>query len=140
MTGPNGKIVRNGGVTRAEVRMPRQKVVRPILVVEDDLATRDALVELLRGAGFPVLASDEGRKALELAQVIAPSVVILDLEMPGMNGREFLARRKDFAGVHRIPVVVVSGGGVRDVEADAVLPKPFDAQELVATVARLSSR
>jgi CheY-like chemotaxis protein len=112
----------------------------PVLVVEDDGPTRDALVGVLREAGFPVLASDEGRKALELATVMRPSVVVLDLTMPGMGGREFLTRRRDLPEVRRVPVIVVSGANAGDVQADAVLQKPLDVGALIATIRRLSRR
>jgi DNA-binding response OmpR family regulator len=112
----------------------------PVLVVEDDSETREALVAALRAAGFPVLASDEGRKALELAAAVGPSVVVLDLSMPGMDGREFLARRKELAAVQRIPVVVVSADRARDVQADAVFQKPLHVPDLLATIARLARR
>jgi DNA-binding response OmpR family regulator len=111
-----------------------------VLVVEDDAATREALVGVLREAGFPVLASDEGRKALELASVVQPSVVVLDLSMPGMDGREFLERRKAMAAVQDIPVIVVSGASAGDVVADAVLPKPLDVGILISRVRRLAER
>jgi CheY-like chemotaxis protein len=111
---------------------------RPVLVVEDDAETREALVSLLRNAGFTVVASDEGRKALELAEALLPSVVVLDLTMAGMDGREFLARRRDLPAVGAIPVLVVTGGRARDVSAEAVLTKPFDVGELVSTVRRLA--
>jgi CheY-like chemotaxis protein len=110
-----------------------------VLVVEDDAETRDALVALLRAAGLAVVASDEGRKALEVAQVLVPAVVVLDLAMPGVGGVEFLARRRDVGALREVPVIVVSGNAVgEDVDADAVFPKPVDGRALVAAVARLA--
>jgi CheY-like chemotaxis protein len=112
-----------------------------VLVVEDEADTRDALIALFRGAGLPVIASDEGRKALELAHVLAPSAVVLDLSMPGMGGLEFLARRHDVAALREVPVLVVTGGPVdEDVDADVVLAKPVDGRALVAAVSRLVAR
>lgn len=118
----------------------RKGVQGTVLVVEDDAETRDALVGVLREAGFPVLASDEGRKALELASVMRPAVVVLDLTMPGMDGREFLARRKELASVQRIPVIVVTGEATGGIVADAVLAKPLDVGQLISKVRQLSDR
>jgi CheY-like chemotaxis protein len=112
--------------------------VRPILVVEDDPDTRQALIDVLRGAGFPVLASDEGRKALELAAAVVPSAVVLDLVMTGMDGWEFLDRRKSVPQLARTPVIVITGTpGARVDTAAAVLPKPLVLEDLLATLRRL---
>lgn len=110
----------------------------PVLLIEDDGDTRALMTEFLGQAGYRVIASDEGRKALELAGVTRPSLVLLDLRTAGMNGWEFLERRRDEPALARIPVVVVTGEprpappGV-----DAVLAKPVSADALLATIARL---
>lgn len=107
-----------------------------LLVVEDDADTREVLTAALREAGYAVIASDEGRKALELAGAMKPAVVVLDLTMPGMDGREFLARRDEVPAVARTPVVVVTGGDAADVDATVVLTKPIDVATLVAAIER----
>lgn len=111
--------------------------MRPVLVVEDEGPTRDALVEVLRAAGFAVLASDEGRKALELAQAISPAAIVLDLYMEGMDGWEFLSRRGDDPGLRRTPVVVITGSR-EPVEGALVLRKPVDPAALVSAVRRVT--
>jgi CheY-like chemotaxis protein len=111
-----------------------------LLVVEDDADTREVLVAALREAGYAVLASDEGRKALELAGAMRPAAVVLDLTMPGMDGREFLARRREVPGVARTPVVVVTGGDAGDVDANVVLTKPVDIATLVDAIRRATTR
>jgi CheY-like chemotaxis protein len=111
----------------------------PVLVVEDDPEQQDLIVEVLRGAGFRIIASDEGRKALELATVVRPCAVVLDLSMPGMDGREFLRRRRGVPELADTPVIVITGGSVEGVEADAVLHKPFDPRELREAIEHLGS-
>jgi CheY-like chemotaxis protein len=112
--------------------------VRPVLVVEDDTDLRQTLIDLLRGAGFPVLASDEGRKALELAAAVRPSAVVLDLAMSGMDGWEFLDRRKSVPQLARTPVIVITGAPGAKVEAAAaVLAKPLELGVLLSTLRRL---
>src|SRR5690242_18662112 len=116
-------------------------IVRPVLIVEDEPDTRDMLVQLVRDAGFPVLASDEGRKALELAVSIRPCAIVLDLVMHGMDGWEFLDRRKDMPAIKHTPVVVITGqSGVRDADVAAVLTKPFASAELVSTLRKVVER
>lgn len=114
--------------------------MRPILVVEDDHDTRQALVDALRAAGFNVIASDEGRKAIELAAALRPSVVLLDLAMEGMDGRTFLDRRRTMPELARTPVVIITGGDVAGIPADAVFQKPVYIPEVLATVRRLGKR
>ena len=112
--------------------------MQPIFIVEDDPATRELLVDSLREEGFPVIASDEGRKAIELATAIRPSVVLLDLAMEGMDGRTFLERRKAVPALAATPVVVISASSTEGIEASAILRKPFKIAEVLAIVRRLA--
>ncbi len=117
---------------------PSATLPRPVLLIEDDAATRDAMVALLAGAGLRVISSDEGRKALELAATTRPALVLLDLVTGGMSGWEFLERRRDEPALSGIPVVVVTGSS-KDLprSASAILHKPVDPGELLATVRAL---
>ncbi len=99
---------------------------------------RDMLVQLVRDAGFPVLASDEGRKALELAASIRPCAIVLDLVMNGMNGWEFLDQRRRTPGLANTPVVVITGASANDIDAAAVLAKPFASADLVSTLRKVA--
>ena len=79
------------------------------LVVEDDPATRDLLRRLLEGDGWTVLEAADGLKALEcLAASPAPSLILLDLMMPEMDGFEFLAEMRQHPEWKAIPVVVLT--------------------------------
>lgn len=110
----------------------------PVLLIEDDTATRTAMSALLAGAGYRVIASDEGRKALELAGATRPAVVLLDLATTGgMDGWEFLERRRDEPALDDVPVVVVTGTSETPGSAAAVFQKPVDPAELLRTVASL---
>jgi DNA-binding response OmpR family regulator len=108
-----------------------------VLLIEDDAHTRDAMSELLAGAGLRVIASDEGRKALELAGFTRPSLVVLDLATHGMNGWEFLARRGEVPALAGVPVLVVTASHGEAPAGTAVLRKPVDADELLATIRAL---
>ncbi len=108
-----------------------------VLLVEDDPDERQAIIELLSGRGLDVLAADEGRKALELMEAWRPELVLLDLQMTGMGGREFRAEQKRRSGrLARIPVVVMTGHPDPAIEANATLTKPFTSEDLLGTMAR----
>jgi CheY-like chemotaxis protein len=107
-----------------------------ILLVEDDADAREALTAALTGQGFEVLASDEGRKALELMEAWRPAVVLLDLHMAGMGGFEFRAEQKRRAKLAGIPVVIMTGAPDPRVDGAAMLTKPFSIEDLLGTVAR----
>jgi CheY-like chemotaxis protein len=112
-----------------------------VLLIEDDADTRDAMTRLLSGAGFRVFASDEGRKALELAEMTRPAVVLLDLATHGMSGWEFLERMLAVPALLDVPVVVVTGTpGEPPRAAAAVFAKPVDPTALVRTIRQLVGR
>jgi CheY-like chemotaxis protein len=111
---------------------------RPVLLIEDDADTRESMRALLVGAGHRVIASDEGRKALELAAATRPALVVLDLVTEGMNGWEFLERRADEPALLGVPVIVVTGStGRTPVSAAAVFRKPVDARALLDKIGAL---
>jgi CheY-like chemotaxis protein len=112
-----------------------------VLLIEDDAPTRDAMTRLLAGAGFRVFASDEGRKALELAELTRPAVILLDLATQGMSGWEFLERKLAIPMLLDVPVVVVTGTpGEPPRTAAAVFTKPVDPAALVRTIRKLVGR
>ena len=115
---------------------------RPVLVAEDDHEIREALEALLGEVGYRVLTAADGKQALELLRKHAgsadfPSVLLLDLMMPVMNGWEVLIELKKDPALAKLPVVIVSafseqapvGNGVR-----AVLRKPVQVDTLLNTI------
>ena len=81
---------------------------QPILVVEDDPATRDQLERTLRKAGWTVLTAVNGRIALEIVQTHEPALVLLDLMMPEMDGFEFLTHFRKESRFSQTPVIVLT--------------------------------
>ncbi|HEX9053134.1 MAG TPA: response regulator [Anaeromyxobacter sp.] len=110
---------------------------RSVLLIEDDAHTRDAMSALLTGEGLRVIASDEGRKALELADLTRPALVVLDLAMQGMDGWEFLERRDGVPSLQGVPVLVVTASADAPPRGTSVLRKPVEPGELLATIRRL---
>lgn len=110
-----------------------------VLVVEDDVDLRDALAEIIAGAGYAVLTAADGRDALAMAAEHPPKFVLLDLAMPVMDGRAALAALRQLPG--HIPVIFMSAGlRARDAavqhDVEGYLEKPFDVDELLRLVAR----
>jgi CheY-like chemotaxis protein/anti-sigma regulatory factor (Ser/Thr protein kinase) len=88
---------------------------RHALVVEDDAWTREALCDALQAEGWQVDEAENGRVGLDRVAADAPSVILLDLAMPEMDGFEFLARLRADEAHRSIPVVVVTA---RDLGAE----------------------
>ncbi len=105
-----------------------------VLVVDDDPGIRECVAELLSFEGFRVLEARNGREGLELLERARPAVVVLDLMMPLMNGWEFRDEQKRRPEVANIPVIVVTAHNNPNVDADRVLPKPFDMDVLIRAV------
>jgi CheY-like chemotaxis protein len=80
----------------------------PVLVVEDDPPTREMLRRMLEREGFPVVEAADGRSALARVAEGRPSLILLDLLMPGMDGFEFLAELQARPEWRSVPVVVVT--------------------------------
>ncbi len=113
-----------------------------ILVVDDNDALRENLAELLESEGYEVAVAEDGGRALaRLAGEWLPHVIVLDLLMPGMDGRDLVARiRRDprLAGVRVILTSGLPSSSLRSSDAvDAYLAKPFGVKDLLATLASL---
>ncbi len=119
----------------------QSRLAGPVLLIEDDPDTREAMRALLAGAGLRVIAADEGRKALELAGATRPALVVLDLVTAGMSGWEFLERKGDEPALAGIPIIVVTGsGGAPPRHTAAVFRKPVDPRELLVAIRGLLGR
>jgi CheY-like chemotaxis protein len=115
---------------------------RTVLVVDDDAEVRGFVAMVLRAAGYQVLTAADGAEALECIARQRPDLVLLDLAMPVMDGRQLLrtlrARRVN------VPLVFMSAGYNARLEAerhgaDGYLGKPFTRAELLAAVGRFVS-
>ena len=116
-----------------------------VLIVEDDRDTREMLGRFLELEGFDVHTAANGELALRVLQdEEPPSVIILDLMMPVMNGWQFRLAQQSDPNLSQIPVVVVTAAGVREdipaISADGWLSKPVDFDRLLATIGPLCQR
>jgi CheY-like chemotaxis protein len=124
------------------VRAMTAQARKSILVVDDNRDARTALASLFRLLGFTVGTASDGQAALEYLFVHPPpSLIVLDLRMPRMDGFEFLAARGQDHAISQIPVLVCSSEpewAVRDALGDAAyLPKGTDPARLIQTVLTL---
>jgi two-component system, chemotaxis family, chemotaxis protein CheY len=114
--------------------------VRRVLVVDDDPDIRELLVSALADDGFVAESARNGREALEVLDRFDADVVVLDLMMPVMDGWTFAARMKERRA---IPIVVLSAATdlarrTEHLGAADVVPKPFDLETLLPTIARVA--
>ncbi len=119
--------------------MPLSQNGRLAVVVEDDDSVREMLCELLQSIGFRVAGCRDGSEGLKAVKELHPSVLTLDLHMPGMDGVEVLRRLTSDESTAMVPVVVVSAYAsdrrVRSCrQVKAVISKPFDVDDLCAKV------
>jgi DNA-binding response OmpR family regulator len=121
--------------------MVGQRFARPVLVVDDDEATRAAERAVLSDDGFRVIEARDGEEAMRAIRSDPPAVVVLDIQMPGTDGPSF-ARELRMALRH-VPLVILTAVDDPKHQADrcnaeAYLRKPFDGPELVKVVRRFA--
>lgn len=112
-----------------------------ILIVEDDLPSRQNLELILRLEGYEIIAAADGASAWSEMREHAPDLVVCDVMMPGMSGFDLLARVRADAALEDLPFVFLTAlGDMRHLRegmnlgADDYLAKPFEVRELVEVV------
>jgi DNA-binding NarL/FixJ family response regulator len=118
-----------------------------VLVVDDDDGCRDLISDLLKRRGYTVREATEGAEALASARKEPPSLVLLEVHLPGMSGYDVCREFRAEFGEH-LPILFISGkrtdpsdrvAGLR-LGGDDYIVKPFDSDELLARVDRFVSR
>ena len=116
---------------------------RPILIVDDDPTILEAERQILSEHGYRVVAArngSEAQRAIDAGPL--PAVIVLDIQMPGLDGPAFARHLRQ--QLRHVPLVVLTAAPDPRHEADrcnaeAYLPKPFDAQELLDTIERFAA-
>lgn len=119
---------------------PAQRVV----VADDEPAITSLVGQVLRYAGFQVVEVCGGFEALAAAREGNPDLILLDVMMPGLDGREACKILKTDAALCDVPVILFSSADERDLDwrgagADGFLQKPFSIRELPPLVRRFLS-
>lgn len=113
---------------------------RSILVVDDEEDLADAMESLLRAQGYRVHKAYDGRRGLEAARRLHPDLVLLDYELPELDGLEVIQRLRQDESTRDIPVLLTTASRVTMEEiarAEGFLAKPFSEKLLYEVVGRL---
>ena len=109
-----------------------------ILVVDDDESIRQIVRICLSEEGFVVREASNGQMALEMLADFQPSVILLDLRMPVMDGWEFTRRYQETPGPHAPIIAFVAALNAIEecagLQTAAILNKPFDLEDLLAAI------
>jgi two-component system OmpR family response regulator len=110
----------------------------PILIVDDNPSIREILIEALGAAGHSVVTAADGQEALELAQISHPSLILLDLNIPVLNGFVFIEAAQE-QGIDAPILLVTADPRAEQVALDTqvvgVVRKPFDIDAVINSVA-----
>lgn len=117
-----------------------------ILIVEDEKTTRHLLKVSLMDAGYKVNEATTGREALEILDDIKPSLIVLDIVMPDMDGYSLIKKIKDTPVIRNIPIIISSGkSGMKDFfnledkiyRPDAFISKPYKMKDLLEIIRKI---
>lgn len=115
-----------------------------VLIVNEQVPVREAVMKVLQQRGFRTRAADTGRKALEFARADRPDLILIDMDPPAVDGWESARRLKADPLTKGILVVAMSEDAVTDrrnlamrMGCDAFAAKPFDVDRLVESVEEL---
>jgi CheY-like chemotaxis protein len=130
------------------LEQPVTKVTRKsVLIADDEPITRTLVKLLLERDGYTVMEAHNGREAVDLAVRQSPSLIVMDLNMPEMDGYEAISEIRHVDGLQHTPIVVVTtedgptiAQQVLALGADDYILKPFEPSVLTARVKAAFSR
>ena len=117
-----------------------------VLIVEDDVDAREAYDRFLALNGFRTAVANDGREGLRKIASLQPDLVVMDLAMPTLNGRDAIEAMRESKKTSRIPVLVLTAHArdgsetVRNLDCEGFLIKPCSPSELLAEVNRVLQR
>jgi two-component system cell cycle response regulator DivK len=118
-----------------------------VLIVEDNAANMTLGVFLLQSAGHTVITATDAEAGLSLARAQHPNLILMDIQLPGMDGLEATAQLKQDDVTHAIPVIALTALAMKGDEeriraagCDGYIAKPIGYREFLATVASQLAR
>jgi CheY-like chemotaxis protein len=118
-----------------------------ILVVEDNDSSRKLVRDILKFRGYEIIEAETGEDGVRLARERLPSLVLMDIRLPGMDGIEALAQLRAEAATQTIPVLAMTASvmtehrqKIMDAGFDAFQSKPIAVKEFIAAVEHLLAR
>ena len=118
-----------------------------LLLADDDVVIQRLVQPHLERAGFRTILADNGARAWELIMTEAPEIIILDIQMPEMDGLGLLRLLKSIASTKAVPVIIISASYERPLEEEAkawgavgFLTKPFSPAQLLAMIRRVPAK
>lgn len=122
----------------------KKSAMLTVLIVEDHEFQRRVQSKILREENFNVVAAASGGEALNTLRKLRPDLILIDIELPDLNGLEILRRLRSTAVFKQTPIVMVSGDNSKEIlnesrkaGANGFLVKPFDRKTLVEKIARI---
>ena len=116
-------------------------MTKRILVVEDQEDNRRILRDLLTTVGYQIMEAEDGARAVAAAETERPDLILMDIQLPVMDGYEATRRIKANAELRAIPVIAVTSyalsgddGKARAAGCDAYVTKPFSPRQLLAKI------
>jgi two-component system, cell cycle response regulator DivK len=116
-------------------------VTQRILVVEDQPDNRQILRDLLTNANFEVIEAEDGEAGLVAAAANKPDLILMDVQLPGIDGYEATRRLKQDVGLRDVPVIAVTAHALSGAEdqaraagCDGYISKPISPRQLLAKV------
>lgn len=113
-----------------------------VLVIEDNEKNRKLARDILEFRGYRVTVAESAEAGLALAAAEPPDLVLMDIQLPGMNGMQALAKLREDASTRAVPVIAFTASvmpgdrhSIMGAGFDAFLSKPIAIGELTATVA-----
>jgi two-component system, cell cycle response regulator DivK len=114
-----------------------------ILIVEDQEDNRRILRDLLSNAGFELLEATTGEEGVRLAEINRPDLILMDVQLPVLDGHEATRRIKAQPELRSIPIIVITSYALsgddakaKAAGADAYVAKPFSPRALLTTIRR----
>ncbi|WP_230531547.1 response regulator [Microvirga roseola] len=112
-----------------------------ILIVEDTEDNRQIMRDVLTNAGFAIVEAHDGLMAVGLAAEVKPDLIVMDIQLPILNGYEAIRLIRADPGLHHVPIVAVTSYALsgdeekaREAGCNAYIAKPFSPRQLLAIV------